>query len=129
MVDFKNKLQHDRKIENSKESKVEEDIQMVSKIYSAVENTMKNFLHSFSRKRTNEENMEGRERAPKKKKEATFESDEDAERMEVVRVENGTNQITNGGNQIENGTNQIENGANLIENGAINQSQDEENIE
>ena len=65
--------------------------------------------------------MDSAENAPKKKKEAAFENDEDAERMEMMRIENGAN-------QIENEANQIENGANQIENGDI-QSQDEENIE
>ena len=81
------------------ESKVNEDIQTVSKIYSAVENTLKTFLPSFSRKRTNEESMDSVENAPKKKKEAAFENDEDAERMEMTRIENGANQIENGATQ------------------------------
>ena len=79
---------------------------MVSKIFSAIENTMKSSLPSFSRKRTNEESMEGRERAPKNKKDASFESEEDAERVEMTKIENEANRIENGTNKIENGANQ-----------------------
>ena len=114
-VDFKNKLEEYQKIEKTNLSAVE----LVGKIFSTVENTMNSYLPMFSRKRRNEESMDGAERVTRMR----MMGEEDVERIEMTRVENGGSHIENGGNQIENGA------INQIQNAAINQTQDEENIE
>ena len=68
---------------------------VASKIFSAVENKMKHFLPSFSRKRGTEGRIESGESEPKKKQTAAFQTDhkmgkmraEDAERTEMMMVE------------------------------------------